>query len=486
MKPYRIFYVASQLAPLTGDDALATETQLLVRALAECGADVMVAVPGTQVPNPTKFGLARRLDPVAVPGTGEHAAFESTIHEGKLGDGRVKILAIDLPAVLEEDPTQASEGFCRAAVTIAHDLGLRPDAVIVGPGSEAALPLARAHMTRPQPPTHQLAHGGDQAPITLYALRERDDLEAIASAVEHADWVVASSPTDAAALAARPDDDPLGGALGAARAKVVGATPGIDSQSWDPRLDGLSYENPAESKAKHKHALQRELGLRSAQSPLLMAVGPFDDELVPPALWQALMQSRNQVIIAADAVRDASFCRRVEPLLQSGRGVIYQAANSAALRAFEHRVLPGADFVLYPHAHSTSAPCQLHAMQYGTVPIAPRLATYADLLVDFDVRTCTGSGFLFTPGDGDSFAVALKQALRTYRDPEALSTLRQRIATFDLSWRGAAMRYLEFIRTSLRARNAQAHAAASAALAASAQDSAASAPQDSAAAPASA
>src|SRR5690349_5259802 len=98
-----ILFVASELAPLTGDGLLAREVSYLSSAMAELGLDVTVAVPGHRIPAPTSVGLARRLRPLAVPGmaagtsSGATDAFESTVHEGKLAGGRVKVLALDVP-----------------------------------------------------------------------------------------------------------------------------------------------------------------------------------------------------------------------------------------------------------------------------------------------------------------------------------------------------------------------------------------------------
>ncbi len=134
-----ILYVASELAPLTSDGPFAKEVHYLSRALAELGLDVTVAVPGHRIPEPTTQGLARRLKPLLVPSStagGAGNGFESTVHEGKLAGGRVKILAVDVPVGLRHDAGQSTQAFCHAAVTAAVHGGLQPDAVLAGPGTE--------------------------------------------------------------------------------------------------------------------------------------------------------------------------------------------------------------------------------------------------------------------------------------------------------------------------------------------------------------
>ncbi len=56
-----------------------------------------------------------------------------------LAGGRGQILAVDVPVRLRHDARQSTQAFCHAAVTAAVHGGLKPDAVLAGPGTELRL-----------------------------------------------------------------------------------------------------------------------------------------------------------------------------------------------------------------------------------------------------------------------------------------------------------------------------------------------------------
>lgn len=443
-----ILHVASELAPLTGNGLLAREVSYLASAMAELGLDVTVAVPGHRIPAPTSVGLARRLRPLLVPGTGGAAgatidAFESTVHEGKLAGGRVKVLALDVPAALLHDVQQGTRAFCHAAVTAAVQAGLRPDAVFVGPGTEPAARMARA------------AFGGERGPVTLLSLRDQSAPGALAEAMDHIDLVVASSPSRAEQVRGLPETDPVGRVLAPRRDAIHGILGGIDTLAWNPPHDGLDTRDLAASKAEHKRRFKRRLGLRGgAQASLLALVGPFDDDILSEAAAEELALCDTLLVVLADAERDRAACERFQHLARRGRGVLLTAASPDELSDLEHELLCAADFQLFARRHPNTAMSELHAMHYGVAPVAPRGPVYSDLLIDFESRTGTGSGFLFDTGADKTggLATAVDRALRAYRQPRSFQVLIERCARFDLSWRTAAIRHTELLVEALRGR----------------------------------
>jgi starch synthase len=432
-----ILHVASELAPLTGNGLLAREVSYLSSAMAELGLDVTVAVPGHRIPAPTSVGLARLLRPLLVPGTGGAIdAFESTVHEGKLAGGRVKVLAPDVPAALRHDAQLGARAFCHAAVTAAVQAGLRPDAVFVGPGTELAASMAR------------VAWSGEQTPVTLLALRDQSDMPAMTEVMRHVDLVVASSPSRAAQVRALPATDPLARVLEPRRDAIHGILGGIDTVAWNPQHDGLDTRDLEVGKAEHKRRLKRRLGLRGgAQAALLALVGPFDDDILTEAAAEELALCDTLLVVLADAERDRAACERFQHLARRGRGVLLAVTSQDELHGLEHELLCAADIALFASRHPNTALSELHSMHYGAAPVAPRGPVYSDLLTDFEMRTGTGSGFLFDTGvdKQGSLATAVDRALRVYRHPGAFKVLIERAAGFDLSWRTAAIRHTELI-----------------------------------------
>lgn len=459
MKALRVLYVASDLAPLTGNGHFAKEVHFLTRAMASLGLDISVAVPGHRADTPTAFGIARRLTPLLV--NTANAPFEATVHEGNLAGGRVKVFVLDLPGQDESKDSTTRPGihtealtdaFCRAALALAAQEGLHPDVICAGPGTEPVLALAKA------------SAGPDQRPPqTIYALRDLDDHAAVAAAVPHADHVVVSSPTLAATLRALPDSDPLGRLLAPVRSVIHGIVPGIDSVTWNPQYDRMAAAEVRADKAARKRQLKQRLDLRGgAQMPLIALIGPFDDQVLTEPALRALTESNALVVLLGDAERDGNACHRIESLMRPGHGAIQLGHGEQELLALEQELLGAADFAMFARAFSLTAPCELYPMHYGVVPIAPALAGYTDLLVEFDRRTATGSGFLFDPAEETQAGAAIARALRAYHQPESFAVLVERLIRFDLSWRTSAVRYSDLIRPKASPAQAEDVAAAAA------------------------
>lgn len=446
MKAFRVFYVASDLAPLTGSGDFAKEVHFLSRAMAGLDMDVAVAVPGYRATTPTAFGIARRLTPLLV--NTANAPFESTVHEGNLAGGRVKVFVLDVPGKNESAPTQQpatltvaqKDAFCRAAVTLAAQEEHRPDVIIAGPGTEAVLAMARQQL-------------GARAPITVFALRNLDDHMGLAEALPHADRIVVSSPTLAASLRQLPESDPLGRLLAPVRNAIHGIVSGIDSVTWNPHHDRLVVNDIAASKAEHKRELKRRLGLRGgSRAPLIALIGPFDDRMLTDRAARDLDQSNALLVVLASAQRDRAACERFADLARHGRGVLRKTANLHELSALEHELLCAADFCVFARGASHTAPFELYPMHYGVVPIAPSTSGFADVLVEFDARTATGSGFLFDPAAEGQLGAAVARALRAHGQPQSFSALVERVTHFDLSWRTTAQRYADMVHQLLRER----------------------------------
>ena len=453
MKAFRVFYVASDLAPLTGSGDFAKEVHFLSRAMAGLDMDVTVAVPGYRATTPTAFGIARRLTPLMV--NTANAPFESTVHEGNLAGGRVKVFVLDVPGKSEGLPAQQpaaltvaqKDAFCRAAIALAGQEEHRPDVIIAGPGTEPVLAMAKEQLGADPDPRAR-------APVTVFALRDLDVQMGLAEALPHADRIVVSSPTLAASLRQRPERDPLGRLLAPVRDAVHGIISGIDSVTWNPQHDRLAVSDIAASKAEHKRELKRRLGLRGgSQAPLIALIGPFDARMLTDKAARDLDESNALLVVLASAQRDRAACERFADLARHGRGVLRKTANLHELAALEHELLCAADFCVFARGASPTAPLELYSMHYGVVPIAPSTTGFADVLVEFDARTATGSGFLFDPAKEGQIGAAVARALHAYRQSQSFSTLVERVTHFDLSWRTTAQRYADMVRQVLHERD---------------------------------
>lgn len=448
----RALFIVPELAPLTGNTTRAKEHHFLSRAIADFGVDVTVAVPGCHVQDSTSHGLARRLTPLTVSDNSGRET-DVTVLEGSAAGGRVSVLVIEQPALKADGDSAHDERFVRAVQAILDERDAAPQVIFVAHGSERFLP----HLN-PSP--------GDEF-VKLFLLREQAPSAAWLDALPHADRIVVSSTHGAQAVRAnieRGRRDPLSRHLQPLQNRLYGIPSGIDVVEWNPHQDGLLDQDfprdPRAGKAVHKARLRRSLhlGASGADTPLVAVVGPIDENILTYGAANELAQFPVQIVVVADLNTDADSLKYLRRLANQvpTRIAIKAFTDHEARRRFVHDVLAAADFALFAREFSPSSLGELYCMPYGAIPIAPRVGTYADLLVEFDSLTQTGSGFLFEPYEHDRLLDAIQRAINAYAHHESFGRLIERALTIDLSWRTTAQRYVNLIVDVIRQRQSAA------------------------------
>jgi starch synthase len=376
----RVVHIVSELSPITGESPAGLAEAYLCRAQSARRLDVRVIAPRPPELAPARFGLARALTPLPLPGG------EVVVHEGRLPDGRTHLTLCDAP------PPR----FAAAAVALLRRAGPWPHVVHARPATAEALALVAA--------------------------------------------------------AAGPDGPALFGDLD-------GIPRGIDEHSWRPDADAhlpapFSAADPA-GKARCKLALQRALGLPPRpRAPLCAVLPPLAPALLDVPTAEALVGTGVQLAVLAAPDRDEAMADRMRQL--ASRHYTRVAARAVATtdpehEALAHQLIAGADLVLYAHPFPAEGPSDLACLRYGALPIAPADDGYGAALVELCPRTLSGSGALYTPGDGAALVAAVRRAARAFREATDWPALARRLMTLDLSWATAAQRSEERYRAALRA-----------------------------------
>ncbi len=455
MKSLRVLFLTTEMAPLTADSPRARGVQFQSRAMAELGVEVTVAVPGHLVPDDSRLGLARRLSPVLVPSDSTHApaSYQVNLHEGFSASGRVSLVVIDISGADEAaGPVHDIATFGHTALCLAKEQDTWPDVLIAGPGTEAALALAKARGDAESP-----------APVAIYEMQSLDDSPEVGEALAQADRIVVPSKSWELALRKHIADPRQKRSrpsklLGAVGDSLCGIPVGIDSTEWNPHQDSSLVKNfmadPGAGKARHKERIQKQLGLRLRPEVALVAVtSPLDPNVLTYGVAIELARANLQLAVLADPEVDAVCLRHLERLanVRKNQIGIFKSADAEARLAFEHQLVAGADFALVPREFSPSPLSELYFMRYGAAPIAPATGNCADVLVEFDGPSATGSGFLFAPAhDLEALMAAVHRAVREFDKKSHRDALRERVMSVDLSWKAPAQRYVNAILDLLR------------------------------------
>eukprot|EP00271_Cylindrocystis_brebissonii_P017373 TRINITY_DN4509_c0_g1_i1.p1 TRINITY_DN4509_c0_g1~~TRINITY_DN4509_c0_g1_i1.p1 ORF type:complete len:864 (+),score=115.96 TRINITY_DN4509_c0_g1_i1:105-2594(+) len=232
--------------------------------------------------------------------------------------------------------------------------------------------------------------------------------------------------------------------------KLRGVVNGIDTNEWNPEIDGCLKEDgyvnysidTLEKKAICKAALQKELGLPvRPEVPLIGFIGRLDYQkgvdIIRDAMPWMMDQDLQLVLLGSGRADLENMLREFEGHHRDKcRGWVGFSVKTA------HRITAGADILLMPSRFEPCGLNQLYAMRYGTVPVVHSVGGLRDTVSAFDPFSHTGLGWTFDRADAAGLIHALGNCMWTYRDfKDSWVGLQKRGMSQDLSWDNAAQQY---------------------------------------------
>jgi starch synthase len=231
---------------------------------------------------------------------------------------------------------------------------------------------------------------------------------------------------------------------------LTGILNGADYEVWNPAADRhlpCPYDARALEARRHSsRALRERLGLPPSDRPILGVVGRLVHQKGTDVLAQAVPALLEA---GADLVVLGTGGPELERALTALRGAYPQRVG---LRLgfdepLSHLVVAGSDLLLVPSLYEPCGLVQMHALRYGTPPVAHRTGGLADTVRDVRDDPAAGTGFLFSGLSAESLTATVRQALEMRRaDPERWRRLQERAMAEDFSWERAAAAYLDLYR----------------------------------------
>jgi starch synthase len=450
----RIFFAASELAPLAQSGGLGDAVSGLARALAARGHDVVALLPAYQ------SALAHPDCPALHPAgelalSGPNGPLRGRWLAGTLAP-RLELRLLDMPAFFARpalyghtDDAARFIAFARAAAQRAHEE--RPD-VIAAHDWHAALALCGLRVLYDRGPTrgvgavqvvHNNAYQG-RVPAAAFAwtglppelfapdaLEFFGDLSLLKGGLVWADRIVAVSPGYAREIQTPELGMGLEGVYQLRRQRLLGIANGLDVERFDPATDAALPERfhsgSLAGKRVCRDAALAELGLEKPEPGRFLAgIG----RLTGQKGWDVLVDALPALVEAGASLA----------LLGDGERAIADALTAATARfpgrvravlgwdeARARRLYAGADAVLVPSRFEPCGLVQLTAQRYGALPVAHRVGGLADTIRDGE------SGVLFAPLDAAHLVAGAERAAELVRERGPERVLRELLRT-DVSW----------------------------------------------------
>ncbi|GAX78592.1 hypothetical protein CEUSTIGMA_g6031.t1 [Chlamydomonas eustigma] len=230
---------------------------------------------------------------------------------------------------------------------------------------------------------------------------------------------------------------------------VEGIVNGMDVEEWDPASDKLltiKYDktNVFVGKAAAKEQLQAEAGLPvDGDAPVFAFIGRLEEQkgvdILLAALPKAVAANKKAQIIILGTGK-AVLEKQVAALEKSFKGQVKGVVKFSAPLA--HLMTAGADFILVPSRFEPCGLIQLHAMQYGTVPLVASTGGLVDTVKEgvtgFHIGALDPEKLV--PEDADAVAATITRASQVFSTPLFKEMVNNCISQ-DLSWAKPARKW---------------------------------------------
>jgi len=481
VKPLKILYVCSEMAPLVVTGGLADVAGALPRALRAQGHDVRVAMPCYDVIPPELRGEAQCP---CVADLGAKTA-HGTLREAVVPDTEVPLYLVEHEGYFGRDRLYGTgayefadnaERYCFFCLALLHGVGQgswRPDIVHCNDWHTAAIPaliktrLAHTAAWRGMPTLftiHNLAYQGRyKAHLLPYTglgadlftpdcLEFHGDINLMKAGIAFASQINTVSPRYAKEIQTPEFGEGLEGFLRTRADSLSGILNGVDYALWNPRTDPHIARNYSADdlggKAVCKREIQGRLGLARRDVPLVVMVSRIR--------WQ---KGIDVLIEALDRVlaHDVQLA-----ILGTGDPELEQALEKAGRRfpdrlrvmmkfdrALSHQLEAGADFFLMPSRFEPCGLSQLYSMAYGTVPIVRKTGGLADSVTPISKANLAkgrATGIVLRDMSVDGIARSIEQAVGLYSDAATFRRVQVTGMREDFSWDRSSRAYVRLYR----------------------------------------
>ncbi len=482
MRPMRVLFAASEMAPWVKTGGLGDVAGALPDALAAAGCDVRVLLPAyprlmQALPQRSLVAHVDRLGGALPP---------ARLWRAHLPGG-LQVLLLDAESLYARDgnPYLGPDGrdwpdngmrfglLARVAALLSSGdspLTWRPQVLHCNDWQTGLAP-AFLHFLHPGRAAasvmtvHNLSFTGsfDAALMTdlglpwhafrFDAVEFHGRLSFLKAGLQLADRITTVSPTYADEILRPEFGCGLEGLLRHRRDRLSGILNGIDTVVWDPARDpALEVCYDAATLARKREgraALQRALGLAAQDTaPLLGVISRLTEQKGLDLLLQAadrLLSQRMQLAVLGSG----------EAWMEQGfRDLAARHPGACAVRigfdeTLAHRIEAGADLFVMPSRFEPCGLNQMYSLRYGTPPIVRRTGGLADTVVDASgppLHDGTANGFVFDAPSADALAGTVERAAALWRDRPRFEALQRAGMRADFGWHVAARRYLAVYR----------------------------------------
>ena len=470
----KVLFAASEAVPFAKSGGLADVAGTLPAALSKAGADVRLILPKYGCIPQEYVAKMRFIKYIYVPvgWRSQYCGVFELQHDGVTVyflDNEFYFGSTNLYGYIHEDMEKFAF-FSKATLSVLPDLDFRPDIIHCNDWQTGAVPVLLNAQFQDNPfyqgiktvmTIHNLRYQGiwgPQAVTDVFGLPEsyfapdklefNGDVNILKGGIVYADAITTVSPSYAQEIQTPEYGEGLDGLLRARAGQLSGILNGISYDQYNPACDDLIFKKYnrrdfVSGKRANKSRLQVELGLRQAESPLLLGIVSRLTDQKGFDLVAQLMEELSKWDIQLVVLGSGEF--RYESMFRWYAGK-YPDKFYAAIRfdnGLAHQIYAACDAFLMPSQFEPCGLSQIISLRYGTVPIVRETGGLRDTVIPYNEYTGEGTGFSFAPYCADDLLTVLRYACGVYRDKVAWQRIARTGMRCDFSWQESARKYRE-------------------------------------------
>ncbi|TAL70758.1 MAG: glycogen synthase [Bacteroidetes bacterium] len=485
-KPLSVLFVSSEALPYIKTGGVADVAYSLPLALRDLGHDMRIMLPkyGSVSERRNRIHDINRLKDVPIP-IGSHTD-PATIKSSSINNPRAKVQAyittnnkyFDAKKGIYSDAKTGkpypdnSERFiyfCRSVIETCLILNWYPDIIHCNDWQTAfVLIMAKTAFSKDFKKTkfvftfHNMNQQGEfsekQFDLTGLSQKVKNDLihkkmiNPVKGALIYSDYITTVSETYAKdVLQDSKHTNDLNSLLLKYKKRYKGILNGIDTYSWDPKIDSLISKkmgnNFNEFKQPNKKTLALKTGLNYNEDiPMIGMITRLDEQKGFPLVLSSidkLFHEDIQMVILCDGSQESKNELRDLSLKYPKKLKVRFGFDEP----MAHLIEAGSDMFLMPSEYE---PCGLNAMYslaYGSVPIVRSTGGLNEIVIDFNSENKSGNGITFKNYKSADMIQSINKALSLFKNKELWEVIVQNGMSGDYSWGKSVKEYDEIYKS---------------------------------------
>lgn len=472
-KKLNILFVSSEVSPFAKTGGLADVAGSLPQALVTMGHDVRVVMPKYRS---ITYPMKTVLDfPVTVRGRKETAIIRESYISNNLPEGQagIPVYFIDNYQYFDRedlycyfDEAERFAFFCRAVVEMLPKLDFRPDVIHCNDWQTGPIPVLVNEQDKFDSfykatatifTIHNLFYQGNYPKDCLEVLGLGCDyyhpdkmefygqISYLKAGLVYADIINTVSRTYAREIQTQEYGEKMEGLLRKRAHDLYGIVNGIHYCEFDPVTDSCiarNYDHKSiEKKKENKYALQAAMKLPVGDVPLFGLISRLVDQkgldLLKEIFGGLMNQDLQFVLLGSGDSHYEEFFRQMAAKYPE-KAAVHLGFNGPLAQ----QIYAGCDMFLMPSRFEPCGLGQLISLRYGTIPIVRATGGLADTVVNYDLITKKGNGFVFKDYRSGELQETIQRALYVYREKKEMwADMVREAMTCDFSWTNSAAEY---------------------------------------------